>query len=320
MPTARSTTITSTSTYQGESACRRSVIMTIPTLTALSFCFAGCREHLMVKLHDKKIDDKQTVIARKWFIRKHLPETAERERELQAKAAQLKKDMDKICQLSHKHDLIHFFDFNDKIDPTRTIAADSLLAKQGSNPNFLAVSLRAIFSSPNVQDSIKLPLAVRFREKMQVKMLMKKQGIQTGEGGNELTVDARPSECNNDRVGRVCHSLTVDCCCANSDLLCVLGRRAHGQGAAEVRLRCAVPGPPDLLGVPGDAEAGGQEGQRTDLLVGNAAAAGLCVQSNPAPACFDGPSSMALTVPAARRVVTQGPTELKGRSTSTTQV
>ena len=151
-------------------------------------------------------------------------------------------------------------------------------------------------------------------------LLMKKQGIQTGEGGNELTVDARPSECNNDRVGPCCHSLTVDCCCANSDLLCVLGRRAHGQGAAEVRLRCAVPGPPDLLGIPGDAEAGGQERQRTDLLVGNAAAAGLCVQSNPAPACFDGPSSMALTVPAARRVVTQGPTELKGRSTSTTQV
>ena len=65
-----------------------------------------------------------------------------------------------------------------------------------------------------MQDSIKLPLAVRFREKMQVKMLMKKQGIQTGEGGNELTVDARPSECSNGRLGPCCRdTLTVDRCC-----------------------------------------------------------------------------------------------------------
>ena len=190
-------------------------MMMLTMMIALSVFFAGVREHLMVKIHDKKIDDKQTVIARKWYInRKHFPQTDDAEKKLQAKAAQLKKDMDKICQLSHKHDLIHFFDFNDKIDPTRTIAADSLLAKQGSNPNFLAVSLRAIFSSPNVQDSIKLPLAVRFREKMQVKMLMKKQGIQTGEGGNELTVDARPSECSNGRLGPCCRdTLTVDRCC-----------------------------------------------------------------------------------------------------------
>jgi hypothetical protein len=82
--------------------------------------------------------------------------------------------------------------FQQKLDPTVKIIKDSLLARQGSNPHLLSIVLKAIFRSPNVRDIVKLPLAVRYGDRYQVKQLMKKQGIQQGAAGNELTSDARP--------------------------------------------------------------------------------------------------------------------------------
>eukprot|EP01043_Picozoa_sp_COSAG02_P019955 COSAG02_NODE_973_length_15536_cov_5.108635_4_plen_1513_part_00 len=153
--------------------------------------FGGDRNHLMVRLNNAKIAERQSSRLRKWLLSLpgcETPTTQDQELAWQERMDSLRKDLDKICQF----DLIYFFDFNQNMDPTVKIIKDSLLARQGSNPHLLSIVLKAIFRSPNVRDSIKLPLAVRYGDRYQVKQLMKKQGIEQGMGGDELTSDARP--------------------------------------------------------------------------------------------------------------------------------
>lgn len=153
--------------------------------------FGGDPNNLIVRLNDKKVSDRQTSRVRRWILslpQAKMPTTPEQELELQDQVKSLRKQLDTICDF----ELIYFFDFQQKLDPTVKIIKDSLLARQGSNPHLLAIVLKAIFRSPNVRDSIKLPLAVRYGDRYQVKQLMKKQGIEQGRWGDELTSDARP--------------------------------------------------------------------------------------------------------------------------------
>eukprot|EP01043_Picozoa_sp_COSAG02_P061400 COSAG02_NODE_8247_length_2643_cov_1.407233_1_plen_672_part_10 len=111
----------------------------------------GDRKHLMVKLNNKKVAERQSSRLRNWILSFRNAGTAitqEDELALQAQVDSLRKDLDTICQF----ELIYFFDFHQTMDPTTKIIKDSLLARQGSNPQLLSIVLNAIFRSPNVRD------------------------------------------------------------------------------------------------------------------------------------------------------------------------
>lgn len=119
--------------------------------------------------------ERQASRLRSWLLSQlvcALPETPEEAEELQLKVEGLRETLDKIASYSQ----LKFFDITDRKEKT----------------SMLNVVLHSIFDSPTITSRIKLPLAIRYNVKSQVKQLMTRQGITRLASDHELTFDARP--------------------------------------------------------------------------------------------------------------------------------
>lgn len=134
-------------------------------------------------------DSERVSAARKWVLttdpkfHNHLPRTAAEEAVLRKAVIALSARLDTIIAFEQ----LHIFDFFE----TKTNTAQSQAGKIQGNNELLPVVLRAIMTSTSVAAQIKLPLAVRYKEKHLLKSILRVQGIQVGLH-DDLTQDTRP--------------------------------------------------------------------------------------------------------------------------------
>ena len=146
---------------------------------------------LLVKVQIAPIMERQARLAREWLLsaNKHVnPISAEHEQRIQQQIAELRAELDHVCSSAH----FYIYDFNEKLDPSIKLLKGSILS-QGTNPTLLALVLRATFRSPTVMNTIKLPLAVRYHDRYQIKKILTEQGLEVNkQSADELTLDSRP--------------------------------------------------------------------------------------------------------------------------------
>jgi hypothetical protein len=111
------------------------------------------------------------------------PETDEKMALLHKKVSHFTQVMDTIAA----YESLHFFDLFD-IDADTTHHS-----KQSDSQTLLAVVLKSIFDSVYVEERVKLPLAIKFDDRDEVKKVLRQQGLETNQDkSKELSSDARP--------------------------------------------------------------------------------------------------------------------------------
>jgi hypothetical protein len=201
---------------------------------------------LLVRVRVRGVVERQLAAARAWLVDLGGTSTPEQEEKLEAEIVKLQEKMNTI--VGYKQ--LHIFDFFS--------SKQSRSAQKGSHHDskhenaLLPVVLNAIFNSEQVDASVKLPLAVRYKDRyevctppthphdastraddfaqLQVKGIMTRCGIQLDRPGTELSHDARPLlfAAAADDAGVPSHSEHVR--------HPLSGRCRGGEGAAECRL------------------------------------------------------------------------------------
>jgi hypothetical protein len=128
--------------------------------------------------------ERQNALARAWILQSGLSNLSEKDAQKMTREmhVHLEADVEKIraaLDVFAKYPQLYFFQVGDKAD--------------SETNDLLSVVLHAIFDSPSIKHSIKLPLAIRYDNIGYVRKTMQRQGSKRLPVGEEITIDARLS-------------------------------------------------------------------------------------------------------------------------------
>lgn len=137
---------------------------------------------LMDETKTRQVAASQDALIKHWLFNDELvpqPSTPQGETELKARMEQFRDILNKICGYS----LFKTVDVRESVNDT--------LSDLGTNNPLLGHVLSAIFDSSTVKSSAKLPLAIKYNDRLAVRQVLDQQGVHMLSPSKDLAADAR---------------------------------------------------------------------------------------------------------------------------------